>query len=189
MAGKTVVAGSTVSASQLKDFFRQIDDGSINGQIMQAILEHRNPCENRAEKVLDFFRTNPKLDVSNYFLNHMTSVVSGCPVARGIKVFVLPKDMWDKDVVLKLGDGCVWNAGDLLLSLSILFTEQEDGKSGRLLNNGRNNLFYIDSGVVVVQWRADYWMWKVHLDKREAQRWHLETQVLSPVVWSAAILK
>ena len=40
---KTVVAGSTVSASQLKDLFRQIDDGSINGQIMQAILEHRNP--------------------------------------------------------------------------------------------------------------------------------------------------
>lgn len=43
MAGKTVVAGSTVSASQLKDFFRQVDDGSINGRIMQAILEHRDP--------------------------------------------------------------------------------------------------------------------------------------------------
>lgn len=43
MAAKTVVAGSTVSASQLKDLFRQIDDGSINGRIMQAVLEHRNP--------------------------------------------------------------------------------------------------------------------------------------------------
>lgn len=43
MADKTVVAGSTVSASQLKDLFRQIDDGSITGQIMQAVLEHRNP--------------------------------------------------------------------------------------------------------------------------------------------------
>ncbi len=45
MAAKTVVAGSTVSASQLKDLFRQIDDGSINGRIMQAVLEHRNPWE------------------------------------------------------------------------------------------------------------------------------------------------
>ena len=40
---KVVVAGSTVSASQLKDFFRQIEDGSVNWPIMQAILEHRNP--------------------------------------------------------------------------------------------------------------------------------------------------
>ncbi len=43
MATKTVVAGSSVTASQLKDFFRQVDDGSINGIHMQAILEHRNP--------------------------------------------------------------------------------------------------------------------------------------------------
>ena len=43
MAAKTVVAGSTVSASQLKDLFRQIEDRSIDGNIMQAILEHRNP--------------------------------------------------------------------------------------------------------------------------------------------------
>jgi hypothetical protein len=40
-----VVAGSSVTASQLKDFFRQIDDGSINGIHMQAILEHRNPYD------------------------------------------------------------------------------------------------------------------------------------------------
>ena len=45
MATKTVVAGSSVTASQLKDFFRQIDDGSINGIHMQAILEHRNPYD------------------------------------------------------------------------------------------------------------------------------------------------
>ncbi len=43
MATKIVVAGSTVSASQLKDFFRQIEDGSIDAGILQAVLEHRNP--------------------------------------------------------------------------------------------------------------------------------------------------
>jgi hypothetical protein len=43
MAGKTVVAGSTVSASQLKDLFRQIEDGSLGHHHMQALLEHRDP--------------------------------------------------------------------------------------------------------------------------------------------------
>lgn len=40
---KIVVAGSTVSDSQWEDFFRQIENGSIDSNIMQAILEHRNP--------------------------------------------------------------------------------------------------------------------------------------------------
>ena len=43
MAKKTVIAGSTVSAQQLKDFFRQIADGGITHLHMQAILERRNP--------------------------------------------------------------------------------------------------------------------------------------------------
>src|SRR3989344_4226065 len=43
MANRIVVAGSTISASQLKDFFRQVEDGSIDGNIMQAVIEHRNP--------------------------------------------------------------------------------------------------------------------------------------------------
>jgi len=43
MAAKTVVGGSNISASQLKDLFRQIDDGSIRRQHLQALLEHCNP--------------------------------------------------------------------------------------------------------------------------------------------------
>jgi len=42
---KVVVEGSSnVTASQLKDFFRQIEDGSIDGFYMQAILERRVSC-------------------------------------------------------------------------------------------------------------------------------------------------
>ncbi len=38
------MAGSSgVTASQLKDFFRQIDDGSLGSHQIQAMLEHRNP--------------------------------------------------------------------------------------------------------------------------------------------------
>jgi hypothetical protein len=44
MAAKVVVEGSSaVTASQLKDLFRQIDDRSITGQHIQAFLEHRDP--------------------------------------------------------------------------------------------------------------------------------------------------
>jgi hypothetical protein len=42
MAGKTVVAGSSVTASQLKDFFRQIEDGSIDHSRLQGFLDHRD---------------------------------------------------------------------------------------------------------------------------------------------------
>jgi hypothetical protein len=39
---KVVVGGSSVTASQLKDLFRQIEDGSIGGEHLQAFLEHRD---------------------------------------------------------------------------------------------------------------------------------------------------
>ena len=47
-AQKVVVKGSTVSALQLKDLFRQFADGSLNGEHLQAFIEHRNPFESRA---------------------------------------------------------------------------------------------------------------------------------------------
>lgn len=40
---KVVVEGSSVTASQLKDLFRQIEDGSLRSHHIQALLEHRNP--------------------------------------------------------------------------------------------------------------------------------------------------
>jgi len=41
MADKTVVSGSTVTVGQLKDFFRQIADGGIGFEEMEATLAHR----------------------------------------------------------------------------------------------------------------------------------------------------
>ncbi len=44
MAIKNVIEGSNkVSAAQLKDFFRQIEERGITGDHIQAILERRNP--------------------------------------------------------------------------------------------------------------------------------------------------
>lgn len=44
MAKKTVIEGSNnVRASQLKEFFRQIDEQIITGSILQSLLENKNP--------------------------------------------------------------------------------------------------------------------------------------------------
>ncbi|MEA1929524.1 MAG: hypothetical protein U9M92_01385 [Patescibacteria group bacterium] len=40
---EVVVAGSTISASQMKDLWRQIGDGSLTNHHIQALLEHRDP--------------------------------------------------------------------------------------------------------------------------------------------------
>ncbi|MFA6315596.1 MAG: hypothetical protein WC648_04500 [Candidatus Paceibacterota bacterium] len=45
MATKIVVEGSTVSAPQLSDLFRQFGDRSLNGIHLQAFLDHRNPFD------------------------------------------------------------------------------------------------------------------------------------------------
>ncbi len=46
MAAKVVVEGSSnVTASQLKDLFRQVEDRSLGYYHLQALLEHRNPFE------------------------------------------------------------------------------------------------------------------------------------------------
>lgn len=50
MATKNVIEGSNkVSASQLKDFFRQIDEGGITGDHVQALLERKNPFSDNLE--------------------------------------------------------------------------------------------------------------------------------------------
>jgi hypothetical protein len=44
-----VVEGTSVTASQLKELFGQIDAGIINRKIIQAVLERRNPFESIIE--------------------------------------------------------------------------------------------------------------------------------------------
>ena len=46
MAIKTVIEGTdSVKASQLKEFFRQVDEKIITGTILQKVLENKNPFQ------------------------------------------------------------------------------------------------------------------------------------------------
>lgn len=47
-AQKVVVDGSNISAGQMKDFWRQVADGSITGEMFQSFLERRNPFEEKS---------------------------------------------------------------------------------------------------------------------------------------------
>jgi hypothetical protein len=51
MKNKVVVGGSSVTAGQLEDLFRQIKDGSLGFDEVQAVLEHRNPWKEPKVKV------------------------------------------------------------------------------------------------------------------------------------------
>jgi hypothetical protein len=63
MGNKILVQGSTVSAPQLSDLFRQIGDGSINGIHMQAFLDRRNPFSLDSVKI-DWEKVYTALEVS-----------------------------------------------------------------------------------------------------------------------------
>ncbi len=60
------VVGSSVTANQLKDFFRQIADGSITGVHMQAVLEHRNPFKMSAVERITFKVTGTGLTAEKW---------------------------------------------------------------------------------------------------------------------------
>ncbi|OHA23928.1 MAG: hypothetical protein A3B11_00320 [Candidatus Taylorbacteria bacterium RIFCSPLOWO2_01_FULL_44_26] len=66
MGTKVLVGGSTVSASQMKDFWRQIDDGSINGINFQRFLDHQDPFALEAV-VIDWDKVYKLLGMSNEF--------------------------------------------------------------------------------------------------------------------------
>lgn len=62
----TFVVGSSVTAGQLKDFFRQIDDGSLGGKHIKALLEHRNPFEKPAVERVSFTVTGLGLTANEW---------------------------------------------------------------------------------------------------------------------------
>ncbi len=62
---KVVVVGSSVTAGQMKDFWRQVDDGSISSHTLQAFLDHQNPFADRdALPDLDFAKVYEVLGMS-----------------------------------------------------------------------------------------------------------------------------
>jgi hypothetical protein len=91
-----------VSASQLKDLFRQIDDRSINGRILQAFLEHQNPWELRTEFIVTSDGRNGEQFVADFMKERYNVSESATELLRD-KAFVATSGVTYKLVVI-MGD-------------------------------------------------------------------------------------
>lgn len=85
---KVVVAGSSLTARMMKDLWRQIDDGSLTGAHIKAMLEHRDPFQ--IEVPVDWERAYWALGYPDAYKDLQARIperVSGCwyiPVVKGI---------------------------------------------------------------------------------------------------------
>lgn len=65
MASKTVIEESNnVKASQLKEFFRQVDEKIITGSILQSFIENRNPFPKNDKHIINL-NADPQIEPSN----------------------------------------------------------------------------------------------------------------------------
>lgn len=199
-AQKVVVGGSSVTALQLKDFFRQIADGSLTGDHVQAMLAHRNPFEPKFEKVPEakkvlclhrtlsvgssqepfdadaFFVTRPGLWVSDNFKRLvLPKAKTVLPATTSIQSFDLMQNACDREIKAELPE----NHEVALRHIAVFLKAQEGGKSGSLLTNGYWNISYFAGLVVGVGWRAVHRGWDVSAWHLGGLRWGAGYRVFS----------
>jgi hypothetical protein len=104
----------------------------------------------RDKFVVDTSRT-AKVKISGLgrdFRKWFLDVVENLSVENKFDTFILPKDMYDKDIIAKIG-----GVAKVITSLSDMFgrmqlqPEGPNGKAGQLLTNGYNNIFYVPQAV------------------------------------------
>ena len=176
MAQKTVIAGSTVSAQQLKDLFRQIADGGITNLHMQAFLERRNPfgesmATHATFSTTKYFTTRPGLEVSDEFTHKIVRFYPNLINHRGfegIKSFNLRMASCDSEIIARYemgGEENVYKHAFTPDQVADLINLRSNGMAGILLNNGHANLFYVVAdealSVVSVYWHAFVLRWEV----------------------------
>lgn len=122
MATKNVIEGSNkVSAAQLKDLFRQIDEGGITGDHIQALLERRSLTEGISEiksinfndKLYEievdgtktFKELNLKFNFSfntNYPSFYSFKIMDKTKRRNSIKLFNFDKDLTSFEIIEKM---------------------------------------------------------------------------------------
>ncbi len=188
MAKKTVIVGSTVSAQQLGELLRQIADGGITREHLQAFLERRNPfAEAEASPATfltaDYFVTRSGLWESGDFVSRVTAAYPEALVPRGldgVECFDLTKHSSAKTILTRPKMGGEENVRKHAFTpdqVAALIDLQLNGEAGKLLTNGCSNLLYVVGAngvlfVVRVYWDADNRKWEVDaLRLDEGGRW------------------
>lgn len=151
MAPKTVIEGSSISASQLKEMFDQVANGTLTGAHMQALIEHRNPfAEVRWVEFNPhtYFKTRKGLVVSDKFINSILAKQPAVMQYRGLNgeaVYNLARSMPDYEIIIELLGGMevARKHAYTLDQIAKKINLQPNGEDGVLLNNGIANIFYL----------------------------------------------
>ncbi len=206
-AQKVVVEGSSnVTASQLKDLFRQIEDGSIDGSYMQGFLNHSLGANGKksASNLLDFVATvvvsgagrfvaadHFKVDTSrkaavkiafvwDNFRDNFAKVEENVPAGE-LKLHTLRKASVDGPIIKELGEAHETYLADLWTMLE----KQPNGEKGNLLTNGYANIFYVRDKngalwAVFAHWHSDDGGWSLFANSvTNPNEWNAGNQVAS----------
>lgn len=176
MTNKTVIEGSSVSASQRKELFGQIASGALNGGHLQALIEHRNPFASRIAENLfypaAYFKTRQGLWVLDSFEKCILAMQpAGIPQRGldGVTSQMLQRKMSDKEIIDELLGG-MEEAHKYAFTpdqIATVIDLQPNGEDGALLYNGCANIFYVLVMEVLfafsVSWNSnsDYLRWNV----------------------------
>lgn len=131
---------------------------------------------------LDFFQIRSGLYVDESFRRLVVAKAKPSELVDAHH-FDLPSGMTDAEIEKKLREDFgshIWDESVLCATLQKWITDQEGGKSGKLLNNGYANIFYTSSCVVYVSWDADGRRWGVLTWKRDAGGWSSGNRAFSP---------
>jgi hypothetical protein len=185
MARKTVIEGTDVTASQLKEFFAQIASGAITRSVLQGVLSQVKKTIILATFVTaNYFITRSGLFVSGGFTSQITAAYPEALVPRGlegVKSFDLASNSSDKKILDRPEMGGEENMREHAVTpdqIADLINLQPEGMEGRLLNDGGANLFYVvgKSGklfVVIVHWSGGRRKWRVNAwELVEDDCWH-----------------
>ncbi len=128
-----------------------------------------------------FFQTREGLWVSRDFQTEILMKIAPNAVGQIILVkgMVLESKMFDSQIEKKLGNNHLFEEATLCVTIAKLLQVQWGGNKGELSTDGKANIFYTSSSVVIVSLRIDEHKWGISARRRNSD-WIAGDKVFSP---------
>ena len=140
-----------------------------------------------------YFTTRSGLYVWGEFTERILAVAKpAVALVRTLKHYDLPENMNDAEIRVELGEDHVFeDASEFCATLAGMIDIQSGGKAGRLLNNGRANIFYVrgtggEVFAVRALWSSDDREWDVDAFRLDDYRWRAGYRAFSATAGAQA---